>query len=124
MKKKILTPLASSPETKVFSVRAPKELLERLQKVNSAARSAGFFLGINEALVKNLALLVKNAERELEEIKKIEEQPIAPGTEPKHNDASTMSCPECDGQLVERNGARGSFLGCSNYPRCGYTKNS
>lgn len=40
---------------------------------------------------------------------------------------STTSCPLCGGQLVQRVAKRGksageSFLGCSNYPRCRYTK--
>lgn len=33
-------------------------------------------------------------------------------------------CPYCKGQLVKRNGRYGSFYGCSNYPRCTYTKDS
>lgn len=31
-------------------------------------------------------------------------------------------CPECGGQLIERAGKFGKFLGCSNYPKCKYTK--
>lgn len=27
-------------------------------------------------------------------------------------------CPRCGGQLVERNGKYGYFIGCSNYPKC------
>lgn len=36
-----------------------------------------------------------------------------------------LPCPEpgCDGQLVERNGRYGLFLGCTNYPRCRHTEN-
>lgn len=30
-------------------------------------------------------------------------------------------CPKCGGNLVERKGRYGSFLGCSNYPRCKFT---
>ena len=30
-------------------------------------------------------------------------------------------CPKCGGNLVERNGKYGNFIGCSNYPRCKYT---
>ena len=32
----------------------------------------------------------------------------------------TISCPktDCGGQMVERNGRYGSFLGCSNFPKC------
>lgn len=33
------------------------------------------------------------------------------------------TCPECGGSLVVREGRYGSFLGCSNYPECRYTKN-
>lgn len=31
-------------------------------------------------------------------------------------------CPECGAVLKERNGIRGRFLGCSNFPRCRYTR--
>lgn len=30
-------------------------------------------------------------------------------------------CPRCGGNLVHREGKYGSFLGCSNYPKCKYT---
>lgn len=32
-------------------------------------------------------------------------------------------CPRCGGQLVERDGRYGKFLGCSNYPKCTFTLN-
>lgn len=32
-------------------------------------------------------------------------------------------CPVCGGGLKKRNGRYGEFLGCSNYPRCKYTRN-
>ncbi len=32
-------------------------------------------------------------------------------------------CPRCDGHLVLRKGKYGDFFGCSNYPKCKYTKN-
>lgn len=31
-------------------------------------------------------------------------------------------CPKCGAELVFRNGQYGSFYGCSNYPKCKYTK--
>lgn len=31
-------------------------------------------------------------------------------------------CPECGGSLVEKNGQFGVFMGCSNYPKCRYTR--
>ena len=32
-------------------------------------------------------------------------------------------CPRCGSNLKRRKGKRGEFLGCSNYPKCMYTKN-
>jgi len=37
--------------------------------------------------------------------------------------ANEMVCPKCGSDLVERNGKYGTFKGCSNYPKCKYTKN-
>ncbi|MBB6369425.1 NERD domain-containing protein [Chryseobacterium shigense] len=34
-----------------------------------------------------------------------------------------ISCPECGGNLIERNGKYGIFWGCSNFPGCTYTRN-
>lgn len=33
-----------------------------------------------------------------------------------------MICPKCKSKLIERNGKYGKFIGCSNYPKCKYTK--
>lgn len=32
-------------------------------------------------------------------------------------------CPKCGGELIQRSGKFGRFLGCSNFPECRYTKN-
>jgi len=32
-----------------------------------------------------------------------------------------LKCPECSGRLVKRNGYKGPFLGCQNYPKCKHT---
>ena len=34
----------------------------------------------------------------------------------------TNTCPECGGQLRERSGPYGRFMGCSNYPACSYKR--
>ncbi len=35
---------------------------------------------------------------------------------------SKNTCPKCGGNLVKRNGKYGEFIGCSNYPKCNFTK--
>ena len=37
-------------------------------------------------------------------------------------DKDPNKCPKCGGQLVEIKGPYGTFIGCSNYPRCKYIK--
>ena len=39
------------------------------------------------------------------------------------NETSSGNCPQCDGFLILRHGRYGDFFGCSNYPRCKYTRN-
>jgi DNA topoisomerase-1 len=42
-----------------------------------------------------------------------------------HREASARideTCPACGGDLVERKGKHGGFVGCMNYPDCGYTR--
>jgi len=46
------------------------------------------------------------------ESKKIEFDDLAAGSK----------CPKCSGTLVERKGKYGIFIGCSNYPKCRFTK--
>lgn len=41
----------------------------------------------------------------------------------KQNAIKAGVCPRCGGQLVERNGRYGKFMGCSNYPKCRYVQN-
>lgn len=33
------------------------------------------------------------------------------------------ACPECGGDLIERQGSQGAFIGCASYPTCSYTRN-
>lgn len=46
-------------------------------------------------------------------------------TKVSENNAKVMAriCPRCGGQLVPRKGKNSIFIGCSNYPKCRYTKN-
>lgn len=37
-------------------------------------------------------------------------------------DSQTEKCPRDGGMLIERQGKFGTFIGCSNFPRCTYTK--
>lgn len=65
------------------------------------------------------SILSHNVEDEYE--RKIHEQSVRLK---QHLAKSTNNnlCPRCGGLLVHRTGKYGSFYGCSNFPRCKYTK--
>jgi len=44
-------------------------------------------------------------------------------TEKNSDKGDSKVCPKCGGKLEEKIGKYGKFLGCSNYPKCKYTKN-
>lgn len=35
---------------------------------------------------------------------------------------NNMICPRCGSKLIKRQGKRGSFIGCTNFPRCKYIR--
>ena len=43
-------------------------------------------------------------------------------TQYKESVANEGICPRCNGRLIKRYGKNGYFIGCSNYPKCRYTK--
>ena len=62
------------------------------------------------------------------QLKKIKEENSITTAEHIENIKKTMNeteqgiCPRCNGKLVERRGKYGTFYGCSNYPKCKFTK--
>lgn len=38
------------------------------------------------------------------------------------DNANKKRCPECDSQLLVKDGKYGKFVGCSNYPKCEYSR--
>ena len=35
---------------------------------------------------------------------------------------NSLVCPDCGGKLEKREGKYGAFLGCTNFPKCRYTR--
>ena len=66
---------------------------------------------IYDILIKNN---IKNKKAKKEHIKNIKRNII---------ENEVNKCPLCGGLLIEREGKYGSFIGCSNYPKCKYTNN-
>ena len=97
IKSNIVTPIASLLE-KILSYR--EEVLPNYEEIYNK------LLNIN-IIDKNKR---KKHVKQAKNIKKEKEQ------------QSINKCPKCGGNLTARTGKYGSFIGCSNYPRCKYTK--
>ena len=41
-----------------------------------------------------------------------------------NNSKSSTKCPNCGSELIKRFGKHGDFIGCSNYPRCRYSRSA
>lgn len=67
---------------------------------------------------KLLALNVSSRESKKEHVASIKTQ-----ISDKKENIKNRICPRCGGQLIERKGKYGTFMGCSNYPKCRYTIN-
>ena len=69
---------------------------------------------IADIIIKNN---ISNKDLRKQHIKNIHNK-IAYNKELENN----MICPKCGSELVERQSKRGRFIGCSNYPKCKFTK--
>lgn len=57
------------------------------------------------------------------EAKKEHVSEIRQDTQERYIKIKNGICPRCGGTLIKRKGKYGSFLGCSNYPKCRFTEN-
>lgn len=65
---------------------------------------------ISEIAEKLRSLTTKTKDEKQQHIDTIKEQ------------QNSIICPFCGGALTKRNGKFGTFIGCSSYPRCKYTR--
>ena len=73
-------------------------------------------------MVDDAASRLKNFIIQDDDIEKYHNISINQYIREKNNLINQGICPRCRGKLVERNGKYGSFIGCSNYPNCKFTK--
>lgn len=56
-------------------------------------------------------------------ISQLDSKETAASLEQTHSVVTKMVCEKCGSEIVLRKGKRGEFYGCSNFPKCRYTKN-
>ncbi|MBR1463254.1 MAG: NERD domain-containing protein [Prevotella sp.] len=73
------------------------------------------------AEVQSLAAILNAAAIETKDTRKEHLNKVYESIGRKNYQIYNGICPKCGGQLVERRGRYGYFLGCSNYPKCKFT---
>lgn len=71
--------------------------------------------------VQRLANILNSAIIETDNTRKDHLEKVYKSIEHKNSMINNGICPQCGGQLVDRKGRYGYFIGCSNYPRCKFT---
>lgn len=92
-----------------------RDLLNEIRRYNERTLSIQEVNDIHNALANNN---VDSKEMRKEHVNNIKRN-IRNGRSPQNMDI----CPRCGGTLLQRNGKNGFFIGCSNFPKCRFTKN-
>ena len=78
---------------------------------------------LSETQVEKFCILIEKLRLDSEKHAKKHVKNIEKSIINKKEFSGYGKCPRCTGKLILRNGRRGFFLGCSNFPKCRYTKN-
>lgn len=132
----------ANPKTLVYDRYAPKEVKNKVIRADQLtatirkmqSESKNYSWSRKDMLEFAEEILQYNREEHKDYIRKYEVlmadmdktvKDSASATEniPQAMNKKEETCPQCQGKLVVRNGKFGKFIGCSNYPKCRYTKN-
>lgn len=91
--------------------------LDFLVKTIKSSCNIEYNLDINNISNTILSSNITNKSKRKKHINNIKEKETN-----ENNKINNMICPKCGGNLIRKNGKYGSFIGCSNFPRCKYTK--
>lgn len=78
---------------------------------------------IQPSEINGIVSIIQNANITERKARREHVQQIREKVSRRQSQVLAGKCPKCGGQLVRRNGKRGPFVGCNNYPGCRYTEN-
>ena len=123
---KAICELLNINEDKVFNIVCIPSKNVELKIEHDGELTTG--LTINDKITSYKEEIIDNVEELKEKIiinnivdkdKRREHIEIINKTKKEYNE---NNCPKCGGKLVERTSKYGKFIGCSNYPKCKYTR--
>lgn len=122
---KALSELLGIDESKIFNVVCiPSRAKLRIEHDGELVRYDTItdkILSYKEEIINNVDEIVEIIKSENISDKSIKKKHID-NIRKNIIDKDPSKCPKCGNKLVERNGKYGNFMGCSNYPKCKYTR--
>ena len=122
---KSICKLLNLDETKVFNiVCVPSKAILKIQDDGEVVRYDTIYnkiISYNTEIINNIDEIVNNINKNKITDRRVRRKHIK-NIEEKNKGFGINRCPKCGGDLISRNGKYGEFLGCSNYPKCKYTK--
>ena len=79
-------------------------------------------LNLNIEQVNNITAKLKEIDSQSRKSKKEHVRQVKNHVDEEKRKVRLLICPKCDGDLVVREGQFGKFYGCSNYPKCRYSR--
>ncbi len=122
---KNLCKLLNVPENIVFNIVCiPSQAKLNIENDGEITR----YYTINQKILSYDKVLISNPMDIYNKIKELnivdESQRRIHNYKASENDLyGDMTCPKCGSMLLVKNGKYGTFIGCSNYPKCKYTVN-
>lgn len=97
-----------------------KSIVTQLDYLNNTIKKFNKILidnNINELANKIISLNITEKSKRKSHINNIKTK-----LNEEHKKTNNMICPKCNGDLILKSGKYGSFIGCTNYPKCKYIK--
>jgi len=90
-------------------------LLSTIRRYQEVRYNDDALASILESLIKNDVREIVSDSDHVKNVRKVQQK--------SNSKIASGICPQCGGQLMKRTGRYGTFVGCSNYPKCRFTIN-
>jgi hypothetical protein len=117
-----IIPIVVFSDNAELNITAPNRIVINWGSLRSTIRSYRTVC-ISQENIRKIVYTISSANITAEESRKIHVRNVQRARQKNEEAIASGRCPECGGILVERKGKYGYFLGCSNFPRCRFTRN-
>ena len=106
---------------KLKKIDASTPVIKRRKLLRTIKRNRDIY--ITHEQLSNIDVIIREAIVSGKGVKKEHRRSVRKIIRETRSNNQSNICPKCGGKLVTRQGKYGRFRGCSNYPKCKFTKN-